>query len=286
MSRRGFTLVELLVVIAVIGVLVSLLLPAVQAARESARRSQCSNNMKQIALAVHQYHDANKSLPLASIWMTKYYSAFTAILPYMEQKGLYKLYDVKRSAFDPHNAGVVQQRVSMYLCPSMLLPRTVPLMTAGETGAPGSYAVNAGSKSGWLSPQNGAFTFDTEFGTNFSMIKDGLSKTLMIGELDYSLKNYMWSSSSAMAGQVRWGVVQWGIGYPGYSVGTTVGVYDSDELVTGFNEFETFRSEHTDGAQFALVDGSVRFVSRFTDATVLDAMATRFGLETETFDEN
>jgi prepilin-type N-terminal cleavage/methylation domain-containing protein len=92
-KRSGFTLVELLVVIAIIGILVGLLLPAVQAAREAARRMQCSNNMKQIGLAMHNYHDTHKSFPTFVIhngqgdyW--RGYSAFTQMLPFIEQGNL------------------------------------------------------------------------------------------------------------------------------------------------------------------------------------------------------
>lgn len=95
---RGFTLVELLVVIAIIGILIGLLLPAVQAARESARRTQCANNLKQIGLAVHSYHDARGKLPPGSYWrknsaLKERGSILVHLLPFMEQEGLYETFD-------------------------------------------------------------------------------------------------------------------------------------------------------------------------------------------------
>ncbi|GAB4127139.1 DUF1559 domain-containing protein [Thermopirellula anaerolimosa] len=128
-SRLGFTLVELLVVIAIIGILIALLLPAVQAAREAARRSQCSNNMKQIALATHNYHDVYKVLPpgkitlatgndtVAGPWLTNW---AIAILPYIEQKPLYDQYNFNVVNEHPNNVAVVQTYVDAYACPSDL----------------------------------------------------------------------------------------------------------------------------------------------------------------------
>ncbi len=132
----GFTLVELLVVIAIIGILIALLLPAVQAAREAARRAQCSNNLKQIGLALHNYHDANKTFPFA--WMVYLSSSGvgpgtnaqvwgTRILPYLEQQPLYDLYDSRYPALDQfiplstavqQNLDVIQTPLTAFVCPS------------------------------------------------------------------------------------------------------------------------------------------------------------------------
>jgi prepilin-type N-terminal cleavage/methylation domain-containing protein len=165
-ARPAFTLVELLVVIAIIGILVALLLPAVQAAREAARRSQCGNNLKQIGLAVHNYHDVYKSLPPGGWdcpnhpqtpcngwnqnpgpWMTTW---SICILPFMEQQPLYDKYDAKRHNMDSVNLPVLQTFIETYLCPSDLNtqrleePESGPANDLNVLLAPGSYAAQSG----------------------------------------------------------------------------------------------------------------------------------------------
>lgn len=283
--RNGFTLVELLVVIAIIGILVSLLFPAVQAAREAGRRMSCSNNLKQIGIAVHNYHDTFKTLPMGTHWPSavapgKFYSAFTAILPFVEQGPLYDGYDSGAAYTATVNMGVLSKLIPTYMCPTMVLPRSIPNTTCAEWRAPSSYFVSTGSESAWATtPQNGAIIRHTDGITSFSSILDGTSTTFLAGEADYSLKNYMFTSGPC-TGQVRGGFGTWGIGYPGGTLGSTAGVYDSDELVTGVNELETYRSQHPGGAQFTFVDGSVRFVAATVDASLLDAAATRANSET------
>jgi prepilin-type N-terminal cleavage/methylation domain-containing protein/prepilin-type processing-associated H-X9-DG protein len=123
--RAGFTLIELLVVIAIIGVLIALLLPAVQAAREAARRSQCTNNLKQIGLALANYENANGSYPL-SAWMQLSAdtgvgdgaSVHVAVLPYLEQAPLYNAFNGSLSGFDVANATLSASTVNEYICPS------------------------------------------------------------------------------------------------------------------------------------------------------------------------
>lgn len=144
-SRGGFTLIELLVVIAIIAVLASLLLPAVQSARESARRSQCQNNLKQIGLAVHNFHDSKGNLPSSgrpSAASTVRIGIFVKLLPYIEQKTLWDQYDLTTNWSSATNAGtaaspgVTAQRIKTYECPSS--PKHSGLLDHNPDGWSGS----------------------------------------------------------------------------------------------------------------------------------------------------
>lgn len=160
LNIRGFTLVELLVVIAIIGILVALLLPAVQAARDSARRSQCSNNLKQVGLAILNFESAKKKFPAGSTSQTDsqhgpYWSTWSIdILPYMEESALYDRWNQKVHLEHINNREIKQRRVDAYLCPSdedvgvLGIPETGPaplLAPPNNLYHPGSYRANSGS---------------------------------------------------------------------------------------------------------------------------------------------
>ena len=287
--RHGFTLVELLVAIAIIGVLVAILLPAVQAARQSAHRAQCANNLKQIALAMHLHDDHFGQLPPTWFHSRGSAGAFVKILPFLEQSGKFDEYDLSASPSSEaqeKNAELRKMRIATYLCPAMVIPREVPEpdpLCGPESGAPASYALNAGTINPWLAPEiyDGAFVPPNEK-VSISLINnlDGTSNTFLIGELDYGLKNMVFLSCLSKYGQLRGGTTTWWIGYPGFSIASTIGLYNTDWVYSGSNhEWATFRSDHPAGCNFAMADGSVRFVQDTIDVNILDALATRDGKE-------
>src|SRR5215211_5187739 len=151
-GRKAFTLVELLVVIAIIGVLVALLLPAVQAAREAARRSQCQSHMRQAVMAVHNYMGAYKYVPPAADWLTSPNNAWSVharILPFVEEANLQKLIDFRYSYSDmtnaPQHADVTKMQIPMYTCPSEIKAEPRVGAPGKPTHFPVNYAINYGT---------------------------------------------------------------------------------------------------------------------------------------------
>lgn len=208
-SRRGFTLVELLVVIAIIGILIALLLPAVQAAREAARRSNCSNNLKQLGLALHNFHDVNLRFPPGAGndvspfgtaggagWGSSWY---VYILPYVEQRSIYDKWQFYgNSGFqNTNNINMVNNlKIPAFRCPSSAVPEffarggaAAQIMVVSYTGIAGS-AVNTGATGVYQQTccnGNGSYASDTgvlHAGSkyNFAAITDGTTNTWMVGE--------------------------------------------------------------------------------------------------------
>ncbi len=194
--KPGFTLVELLVVIAIIGILVALLLPAVQAAREAARRMSCTNQLKQIGLAMHQYHDVNKVFPPSLCWNRVEgdsggnWSAQARILPFLEQASLESQIDYRQSYnavrvnTDPASAKISSLRIGVYLCPSEVNDRQ-----RTKDGQPSHYPLNYGVNMGVWKVYDPAINLggDGPFFPNSRIaakhMQDGLSNTLMAAEV-------------------------------------------------------------------------------------------------------
>ncbi|MBX6312546.1 MAG: DUF1559 domain-containing protein [Isosphaeraceae bacterium] len=207
MSRRwrwqGFTLIELLVVIAIIGVLIALLLPAVQAAREAARRAQCTNNLKQIGLALHNYESVNGCFPIAGFPAYDYgenttrqngaFSPHARLLGFLEGQPLYNAINWNLPAWNDStgsvaNSTVIRSRITSFLCPSDSPPRWT-LAALGTTAPGNNYFASLGSSlefdSNRAAPPNGVFAYSSSYAVTvikLANITDGTSNTVAFGE--------------------------------------------------------------------------------------------------------
>ena len=212
-GERAFTLIELLVVIAIIAVLIALLLPAVQAAREAARRLQCQNNLKQIGLAMHGYHDAWQTFPPAylarsvtGLELGAGWAWGTLVLPYLEQRPVYDAANFDLGFGEvvgpPRLLGLFENRtvrrisVSMFLCPSAgggEGPIDLGYGSAHVAGSPGQYIASAGWMDSSRSPIEGTGVLYPNSRVAIGDVSDGTSATLMIGERSRNLADAAWS---------------------------------------------------------------------------------------------
>ena len=193
MRRRGFTLIELLVVIAIIAVLIALLLPAVQAAREAARRMQCTNNLKQIGLALHNYEGINGAFPPTSILagveagspkaqFKSNWSVLARIAPFLEQNAMFNSMNFATKPGNPPNTTIQRLTVVTFLCPSDPNQAPAPNSDSGIAGVV-SYGNNVGDWYVWeeLGPVNRA-PFSPNVSKSIAQMTDGLSNTLFFSE--------------------------------------------------------------------------------------------------------
>ncbi len=284
MRKSGFTLVELLVVIAIIGVLVALLLPAVQAAREAARRSTCSNNLRQIGLALHNHHDTYGAFPAGAVnrgTSNRQEFGWTVfILPFIEQKNLYDQLDpANRTLVDVLNNStdrvLVQTVIDTYRCPSDTTgdtPQGSPQArdfdgTAGVGtnfyGATLNYpgvlgfwdlADNLNNELGAFQTRRVSSVNSHSDATRFADFTDGTSNTFAVGEREQYCSSGVWAGARN---------VQTGSGPRGmdYVLGRVSIKLNSPGANTGNDGCtEAFSSKHPGGAQFVFADASVHFI--------------------------
>ena len=309
--RPGFTLIELLVVIAIIAVLIALLLPAVQSAREAARRIQCVNNLKQLGLAVHNYLGVNEMLPKGGPGgsaapnvlndpaghANRILSWGAALLAYSEQAPLFNAINQTRWYAQPENLTASQSRVAMFLCPSNPAgdvgkpngdddPKTSPLMGRSDYGGNwGERALrcypatncqnNYGNSAG---EGRGVILHRHEPNVRLVDVPDGSSYTAILGEAPNALhglwmghKNFFDQSAPLNAR------------YSSAAAGTFASCYaspkDSKVGRLGCDYGQEFHSYHPGGANFLMVDGSVRFLKQTMDLKVFSAYLSRRGGE-------
>jgi len=305
--RRAFTLIELLVVIAIIAILIGLLLPAVQKVRAAAARMKCQNNLKQIGLAMHGYHDSNNHLPVAVAYFqpgetaASYVTGWIQILPFLEQDTIARKWNQKlpRNSSDDSdgdgytNAMLQRMSIATYVCPSMTPPGSTTggaLGSGSENRAPSSYIFSAGTATcyeatygpaatqpsdGVILPiRNKSFAVDPSqrdvagnFPISLTQIPDGTSTTFMVGECDFKP-----AGLSSNYGPV------WAYGYFYNWSGTSTGLNKHDGNPSA--NYGTFRSEHGGGANFLMAGGSVAFFRESIQLDTFKALGTRAGGET------
>lgn len=277
-QRLAFSLVELLVVLALLGILMGLLFPAIQAAREAARRTECGNKVRQLALAALNYESAHRSLPppsVADAGFSTMGSAFVVLLPYLEQTQRFEAFRIHEPIDSPANVGLAREALRDFLCPSM--PTNQNNQDGSMFFGEGSYLISFSTS--YKGPANGAFADPPavaggRYRLGLEAFRDGASHTFLFGEIDNSVK---WLAAG-YPGQLNH---VWAQGYWFNSRGHGGGTFNlkSAPHWTDFKQHRTFRSDHPGGVMFARVDGSTHFVADQVDPSLLHQSITRAGGE-------
>ena len=311
-GHRGFTLVELLTVIAICGVLIGLLLPAVQQAREAMRRASCSNNLHQVGLAFQNYHAALQVFPPSYVADTRHperhaqtfdgpsgYAWGMLLLPFLEQANLYRQFDPRLPCWDSRNAPAVQTRLSVYLCPSA--PDTEQPLAIHDGGhrllaafARATYVANAGQEEpcgftaeDYLGIADGPLYRNSR--TRISDILDGLSNTVFIGEHSPTLSGKTWVGVVPGAivcptdplrfpnstCDVAATLVNVHSGPATDEIDPTLGIAPVHPPNSPLSHVCQMFADHPSGANVLMGDGSVRFISEFIHHPTWAAMCSR-----------
>ncbi|WP_339735061.1 DUF1559 domain-containing protein [uncultured Gimesia sp.] len=295
--RRGFTLIELLVVIAIIAILVALLLPAVQQAREAARRTQCKNNMKQLGLAVHNYHDVYRCVPTIGVAER---SAFVALLPYLDQGNLQNSYDFDLPWHNAANLSKSMQVPTVLQCPST--PGAGEQAVSGAATSDYSYLYSPFNDVDLYNAPGKSF-FHWGAKISFRDVTDGLTNTLMFhesaGRAHWYVGNEREPGGAASPQMYVLYGDTWGAereAWTSHVLGTylapslvtpaatsggepTVTLFGGSEIMNVTNFYSAPYSFHTGGIHVALGDGSVRFLSENMSVDTIWAMSSCGGGE-------
>ena len=275
--RSGFTLIELLVVIAIIAVLIALLLPAVQQAREAARRTQCKNSLCQIGLAIHNYEMAHNVLPPGSVNPTGpvrsepigYHMSWAVqILPYLEHQNVFRTIDFSVGAYDPKNAKARGLVIATFVCPSDFRSANDNHNVAATSFAGVQHDEEAPIDHG----NHGAFVLN--LAVPMDSVTDGSSHTLFVGEKALLTDELGWISGTRAtlrnAGEkINLNLTALRHQFPLQATSSGTGVPITTEYVGGFS------SHHTGGAHFMLGDGSIRFISENIEQATYRRLANR-----------